>query len=166
MALDAEPYIHYPITFCCHVTDGIRAAGWQNGIWHGSASEAKMCHWIPPRGKNCTLWHSSVLAEHLWRPNSGYEHSEEWVVCFSSGNGSVKDKPWSGWPCTAVTSWNEELLDQQIHMNAWITTRELCMELNISFNELKMVAKCWTITKFAPGGSHKCSHRNRNNTIY
>lgn len=27
MALDAEPYIHYPITFCCHVTDGIRAAG-------------------------------------------------------------------------------------------------------------------------------------------
>ena len=27
-----------------------------------------------------------------------------WVVCFSSGNSNVKDKPRSGWPCKAVTS--------------------------------------------------------------
>jgi len=26
--------------------------------------------------KNGTHWHSSTLAEHLWRPNSGCEHSE------------------------------------------------------------------------------------------
>jgi len=27
----------------------------------------------------------------------------QWVVCFSSGDSDVKDKPHSGWPCTAVT---------------------------------------------------------------
>ena len=27
--------------------------------------------------KNCTHWHSLMLAEHLWRPNSGCEHGEE-----------------------------------------------------------------------------------------
>ena len=35
-----------------------------------------MCHWIPPCGKHGTHWHSSTPAEHLWRPNSGCEHSE------------------------------------------------------------------------------------------
>ena len=27
----------------------------------------------------------------------------QWVVRFSSGNSAMKDKPHSGWPCTAVT---------------------------------------------------------------
>ena len=26
--------------------------------------------------KDCTQWHSLMLAECLWRPNSGYEHCE------------------------------------------------------------------------------------------
>jgi len=49
---------------------------WQNGIWHGCVYEAKVCHWIPTCGKNVTNWHSSALAEHFWRSNSGCEHSE------------------------------------------------------------------------------------------
>ena len=41
-------------------------------------SVKKMCGTeSPPCGINCTHWHSSTLAECLWRPNSGYdEHSE------------------------------------------------------------------------------------------
>ena len=64
-----------------------------------------------------------------------------WVVCFSSGDSNMKDKPCSGHPCTAVTSQNQECLDQIVCMNQWITTKELCMELNIGFNALEtMVA--------------------------
>ena len=51
MAVDDEPSHKYSVTFCYHVTDGGRGAAWQNGIWHGSAYEAKVCHWIPPWGK-------------------------------------------------------------------------------------------------------------------
>ena len=50
---------------------------------------------------------------------------------FSSGNSCVKDKPHSGWPCTAVKPRNEEHLDQLILANRQIATRELCTELNI-----------------------------------
>jgi len=38
-----------------------------------------------------------------------------WVVHFSSGNNDVKDKPCTGWPCTAVTPQSEENFDQLIH---------------------------------------------------
>ena len=67
----------YSITFRCCVTDGNRGAVWRNGLWHGSAYKAKVCHWIPPCGKNGPLWHSLTHAESLWRPNSGCERSEE-----------------------------------------------------------------------------------------
>jgi len=64
-----------------------------------------------------------------------------WVACFSSGDSDVKDKPRSGRPCTAVTPRNEERLDQLIHVNRRITTRELFTELNIGCNALEaMVA--------------------------
>ena len=63
------------------------------------------------------------------------------MACFSSGDSGVKDKPRSGWPCTAFTSRNEERLDHQIRANRRITARELCAELNIGFNALEtMVA--------------------------
>ena len=58
---------------------------------------------------------------------------------FSSGDSNMKDKPHSGWACTAITPQKEECLKQLIHANQWIMTRELCMELNISFNELEMM---------------------------
>jgi len=46
--------------------------GGQNGIWQGSADEAKVCHWIPLCRKSGTVIHW-----HLLRPNSECEHSEE-----------------------------------------------------------------------------------------
>jgi hypothetical protein len=61
------------------------------------------------------------------------------VARFSSGDSDVKDKPRSGQPCTAVTPRNEEHLDQLIHMNQRITTRELCTELNIGCNVLEVM---------------------------
>jgi len=42
-----------------------------------------------------------------------------WVVCLSSGDSNVKDKPRSGWSCAAVTTRNEECLNQFILTN-WL----------------------------------------------
>ena len=58
----------------------------------------------------------------------------EWVVRFSR---NMKDKPHSCQPSTAVTPQNEECLDQLIHANREIMTRELCTELNIGFTVLE-----------------------------
>ena len=64
-----------------------------------------------------------------------------WVVRFSSGGSDVQDKPRSGRSYTAVTTRNEERLDQLNRSNRRITIRELCAELNIGFNTLEtMVA--------------------------
>ena len=49
--------------------------------------------------KNCTHWHSFTLAEQLWRPNSGCEHSEVVGGAFSSSNNSMIDKTCSRQPC-------------------------------------------------------------------
>jgi len=51
-----------------------------------------------------------------------------WVARFSSGDSNVKDKPRSGWPCTAVTPRNEERLDQLIRVNRriWPLLTSIC----------------------------------------
>jgi len=79
MAAEVQPSHQYPITFWCCVKDGNREAAWQNGVWHGRAYEAKVCQWIPSRRKNGIYRHALMLAEHLWRSNSGCEHTE--AVC-------------------------------------------------------------------------------------
>ena len=65
----------------------------------------------------------------------------QWVVRFSSGDINMKDKPHSRRPCTAVTPWNEECLDQFSSPKWHIATRELRTELNISFSALGTVVK-------------------------
>jgi len=71
MAVETEPSRQYSVIFCCHATRDSRGAVWQNGVWHGSAYEAKVCNWVLPCGKKkCTHWHSSTIAERLRRPNS------------------------------------------------------------------------------------------------
>ena len=45
-AVEAEPSCQYAVTCWCCVTDGSRGALWQNGVWHRSVDEAKVCHWI------------------------------------------------------------------------------------------------------------------------
>ena len=80
------------------------------------------------------------------------------MMCFSSVDISVKDKPCSEHLCTAVTPWNEECLDQLICVNQWIMTRELCTELNIGFSTLETMVATLEYCS-VPGGSHECSHR-------
>lgn len=76
MAAEAEPSHQYSVTCCCHETGSSTGAVWQNGVWHGSADEAKVWNWISPWGKNGVHWHTLMHTERLWRPTSGYEHSE------------------------------------------------------------------------------------------
>ena len=76
MAVEVKLFHQYSITSSYLVTDGSREAVWQNGIWHGSAYQALVCHWIPLCRNNCIRWCSLTLAEHWWRPKSGCKHSE------------------------------------------------------------------------------------------
>ena len=76
VAVEVEPSHQHSIPFCCFATAGSKGAVWQNGVWHGSAYEAKVCYWIPPCGKSGIHWHSSVFGKCLWKWNSGCEHSE------------------------------------------------------------------------------------------
>ena len=134
MAVEVEPFHQYSIKFCCRATDDSRGAVWQNGIRHGSAYEAKVCDWIPAPSDI----HRCLL--NIYRDQTvDVSTVREWVACFSSGNNDVKGKPCSGWPCTAVTPWNEECFDQLICKNRWITTRELCTKLNIGFSALEVM---------------------------
>ena len=73
MAAEVEPSHHYSLILSHCGTDGSREAVWQNGFWHESEDGAKVHTEILPCGKDL---HSSILAEHLWRLNSGCEHSE------------------------------------------------------------------------------------------
>ena len=99
MAVKVEPSHQYSITSCCCVTDGSRGTVWQNGIWHGSAYEAKMCHWIPPCGENgihCHYWHLLNISGDL---RVDVSTVRQWVVCFSSGNSNVQDSLHSRQSC-------------------------------------------------------------------
>jgi len=69
MAVVIELSCQYSITLYCSVTDGSRGA---------------VGYWIPSCGRNGTPWHSSVLAEYLQRPNSGYEHKWGTGWCISA----------------------------------------------------------------------------------
>ena len=100
MAAEAEPSHQYS---CCCVTYISREAAWQNGIWHGSAYGAKVCHQIPPWGKNDTHWHSLTSAEYLWRPTSGCECREAVSgVHFSSGDSDSGHLLW----CRILRVWH------------------------------------------------------------
>ena len=83
-AAEAEPSHQYPVTHCCHATDGNRRAVRQNSVWHASVNEAKVRHQILPCRKYCTYWQSLTFADCSWRPGGGCECSE--VARFSSGN--------------------------------------------------------------------------------
>ena len=111
MAAEAGPSHQYSITCCCHATCGSRGIVWQDGVWHGSAYEAKYWNWIPPCGNNFTHGQSSTVAECLWRPKSGCEHSKAVVVHYCSGDSgsplllqifmSMKFLVRCWWKCTA-----------------------------------------------------------------
>ena len=64
-----------------------------------------------------------------------------WVVCYSSGNSNVKDKPRSGWPHTAVMPWNEEHLDQLTRpgncVQSWILASKHAMAAILKYPEVR-----------------------------
>ena len=140
MAIEVEPSHQYYITCCYRATDGSRGEVWQKSVWYASADEAKMWNWIPPCRKKMepTDLHQYLL--------NGYGDQTLnvsivgwWVVHFSGGDNDMKDKPCSGWQCTAVNSWNEECLNQLVCMNWRIITTKFCTELNNGFNMLEMM---------------------------
>ena len=102
MIVEGEPSCQYSITFCCCVIDGSRGAVWQNGIWHGSAYEAKgyLIEFFHVGKKLYPLifidacWTFMETKQWMWTLWSG-----GWVMHFSSGERSMKDKPHSRWPC-------------------------------------------------------------------
>ena len=100
--------------------------------------EAKVCHRIPPHEKTAP----TDIHQYLLNVNADQTVAvstvRQCVVHFSSGDSDVK-KTCSGQPCTAITPQNEERLKQLDPKNLWITTRKLCVELNISFSELETV---------------------------
>ena len=75
----------------------------------------------------------------------------------------MKNKPFSGWPRTAITPQNEEHLNQLIHVKQWIMTGELHRELNIGFSALVMMVAtleyCKICVRWVP-------HRNWKNTAW
>ena len=69
-----------------------------------------MCHWIPPREKSFTHWHSSTFAECLWSPTSGCDHSvfqkwwqQQWVTsaCVDFCDFNLLTLIYSWWKCIA-----------------------------------------------------------------
>jgi len=90
-----EPSHQYYITFCWYVTDVGRGEVWQNGNWHESADEAKVCHWITPCKKNHKKtknktngphWHSLTLVNIDGDQTVDVGTVRWWVVHFSSGD--------------------------------------------------------------------------------
>ena len=112
MAVEVEPSHQYSVTFCCCVTDGSRGAVWQNDVWHGCADEARCATEFLHAEKMAPInIHQHLL--NIYGVN--VSTVRQWVMHFSSGRWSnVRDKPCSGYLCTAVTPQNEEHLDQLI----------------------------------------------------
>ena len=95
MAVEIESSHQHSMTYCCCVTDGSREAVWQNGVWLASVYEAKEFHWILPcRKKLCPL----ILLDYcrIFMETMDVSTLRWWVVCFSSGDSEMKDKPHSG----------------------------------------------------------------------
>ena len=97
-AAEAELPHQYSIIFCCPLTDGNSGTVWQNGIWHGSAYVAKVCHQIPPRGKK--WWGGGwVFQQQQQRVTSAgadfYKHGMQalvyhWWKCIANGGSHVE----------------------------------------------------------------------------
>jgi len=77
MAVEVESSLQYSITLYCCVTDGSRGSVRQNGIWHGSVYEVKVCHWIPPSGKK---WHPLTFIIACWTLMETTQWGSGWCI--------------------------------------------------------------------------------------
>ena len=118
MAVVAKPCHQHSVTCCCRVTDGSRGAVWWNGIWHGSAYEAQVWNWIPPCRKIASVdIHWCLL--NVYRNQSVDIGTVRWVVYFSNGDNSVRDKPCSGWLCRFWWAWHAWSRSWLMKIHSW-----------------------------------------------
>ena len=165
LAVEVEPSCQYSITFCYHVTDDSRGVVSHNGIWHGSTSEAKVCHCIPPCRKMAPIdihWH---LVNVSGDQTVSMSTLRRWVVHFSSGDSDMKERHildghayLSHHEMKSISISSSRSIGRLWSGNcvwSWISTL-MCR---------KQWWQCWNTAKFEPGESHKYSDRNRNNTV-
>jgi len=89
-----------------------------------------------------------------------------WLACFSSGDRM--------WKTSHVPEGHAQLLHHKmksisISSSTWIGGLWLgnCVRSSILASACwKQWWQCWNIAKYAPDGSHKCSHRNIKNTVW
>ena len=60
MTVEAEPSVNIPLYFVAGWQMAAEAV-YQNGVWHGNAYEAKVCHWFLHAEKKCTHIHWHLL---------------------------------------------------------------------------------------------------------
>ena len=166
MAVEVEPSCQCSVKFCCRASDDSRGAIWQNGVWHESAYEAKVCNWIPPCGKKL---HPMTFIDTCWM----FKETKQWMLA----------------------QWGSEWRASAVVTATWKTSHVLDGHAQLSHHEMKSISissstrisrlrlgnwvqswisasmrwkwwwQHWNITKCAPGGPHECSHRNTKNTV-
>ena len=160
MAAEVEPFWQYSISCCCRVTDGSRGALWQSRVWHGSVYKKKLdtefCH-VEKKALTDIYW----CLLNIYGDKTKCEYSE--------AAGSVLQQWWQ-WherqatfqmSCTPLTPEKEYLF------GSWsrLQPGSCVWSLILASRHWKKWWQFWNIAKFVPGGSHKCSHRNRNSII-
>ena len=95
MAVEVEVSHQYFITCLCHGTGGSKGAVWQNGIWHESAHEAKVCHLFHSLWKNkmAPIDIHRLLLNIYGECTVDVSTVRQWVVRFSSDNSNSGMSP-------------------------------------------------------------------------
>lgn len=117
-------------------------------------------------GKNGTHWHSLALAEHVWRPESGCEHSEGWVVHLSSGDSDLKVTEVMFQ--TAMRSYHTTSEEQSLsaHLHESVDPDQgIVYRVEYWLQCIGNSGDNVRISQFMPGWSHECWRRNWKNTI-
>jgi len=136
MAVENEPSHQYPITLCCCVTDGSRGVVWWNGVWRGSAYEAKVCCWISLCGKK---WHLLTFSDAWWT----FIETKQWMWT-----------QWgSRWCVSAVATaahlhWHRFLLAQHAGSCSSLAKMHNWLHWNIVFCSWKLSVLCSVIVLF------------------
>ena len=124
MTVEVEFSHQYSVTYCCYATDGSREVVWQNGVWHGSAYEAKVRNWIPQFGENGTHWCSLMLLN-------------------AYGDQTVDVSAVRGWWNVSMVVWKTSHdLDRYLYRFLWA-----CHAGSCSFLEKKCIANVVTMLK-------------------
>ena len=113
-AVEDEPSHQYSNTFRCCVTNVSRGALWQNNSdMEMYMKQSCVIEFLHVETVAPIHIHWSFL--NVYGDQTVHVSTVRLVVHFNSGDSDAKDKPYSRWPCTAVTSQNEKCLGQLMH---------------------------------------------------